>query len=130
MGVSTVAHRAALEEGKEVFAVPGSIFSPYLAGTARLIERRAKPVTYTSDILEGLEVEAENLRQEVRDTTPPTPEEEEVLKLLGSDELHIDEVVRCSNLDASKVSSILILMEMKGMVRHLGEGVYQAKVNN
>lgn len=113
-----------------MFAVPGSIFSPYSTGTAKLIERGAKPVTRTSDILEGLEVEAENLRQEVRETTPSTPEEEGVLEVLGSDELYIDEVVRRSNLDASKVSSILTLMEMRGLVRHLGGGVYQAKVDN
>lgn len=45
---------AALEQGKDVFAVPGSIFSPYSAGVAKLIERGAKPVTSASDILEDL----------------------------------------------------------------------------
>jgi len=47
---------AALEQGKDVFAVPGSIFSPYSAGTAKLIERGAKPVTSAEDILNELKV--------------------------------------------------------------------------
>ncbi|GMR18906.1 MAG: DNA-processing protein DprA [Patescibacteria group bacterium] len=121
---------AALEQGRDVFAVPGSIFSPYSAGTARLIERGAKPVTRASDILEELEIVAESLKQEVREVSPSTPEEEGILEVLGSDELHIDEVVRRSELDASKVSSILTIMEMKGLVRNSGSGIYQARLNS
>lgn len=117
---------SALEQGREVFAVPGSIFSPYSAGCAKLIEQGAKPVTCAADILEELEVSAENLRQEFRETVPSAPEEEEMLALMGSDELHIDELVRQSRLGTAKVSSLLTVMEMKGLVRHLGGGIYQA----
>lgn len=119
---------SALEQGRDVFAVPGSIFSPYSAGTAKLIERGAKPVTSAADILEELEVPAETLRQESRETIPPTAEEDQILSLLGPNELHVDEIVRRSKLDTAKVSSLLTLLEMKGFVRHLGGGVYQ--VNN
>lgn len=117
---------AALEQGREVFAVPGSIFSPYSAGTAKLIERGAKPVTRAADILEELQVAGETLKQKARETLPSSPEEEEILKLLGANELHVDELVRQSRFDTAKVSSLLTTMEMKGLVRHLGGGVYQA----
>jgi len=121
---------AALEQGREVFAVPGSIFSPYSAGTAKLIERGAKPVTCAADILEELQVEGETLKQKARENLPASPEEKEILELLGSNELHVDEIVRQSQLDIAKVSSLLTTMEMKGLVRHLGGGVYQATSSN
>lgn len=119
---------AALEQGREVFAVPGSIFSPYSAGTAKLIERGAKPVTRAADILEELQVEGETLKQQARENIPSNPEEEEILALLGSNELHVDEIVQQSQFDTAKVSSLLTTMEMKGLVRHLGGGIYQAAV--
>lgn len=121
---------SALEQGREVFAVPGSIFSPYSAGCAKLIEQGAKPVTCAADILEELEVSAENFRQEVREAAPFSPEEKEMLARMGADELHIDELVRQSDLDTAKVSSLLTVMEMKGLVRHLGGGIYQATIRN
>lgn len=61
---------AALEQGKDVFAVPGSIFSPYSAGTAKLIQRGAKPVTSAADILEELEISVANLGPSDRTATP------------------------------------------------------------
>jgi len=122
--------QAALEQGREVFAVPGSIFSPYSAGTAKLIEKGAKPVTRAADILEELQVAGETLRQKAREALPADSEEEEILELLGSDELHIDELVRRSKFNTAKVSSLLTTMEMKGFVRHLGSGVYQATVRD
>lgn len=118
--------QAALEQGREVFAVPGSIFSPYSAGTARLIERGAKPVTRAADLLEELEVPAEALRQKARETVPSAPEEELILTLLGANELHADELIRQSKLGTAKISSLLTTMEMKGLIRHLGGGIYQA----
>lgn len=120
--------RASLEQGREVFAVPGSIFSPYSAGTAKLITQGAKPVTSAADILEELDVAAENLQQEVRAVSPSSPEEEKLLEILAGDELHIDEVVRRSGMETAGVSSILTLLEMKGLVRNLGGGIYRAKI--
>lgn len=116
---------SALEQGREVFAVPGSIFSPYSAGTARLIEQGAKPVTRASDILEELEVEGETLKQAARETIPATPEEEKILEILGGDELPIDEIAKQSGLSASQISATLSLMELKGLLRHLGGGTYR-----
>jgi len=117
---------SALDQGREVFAVPGSIFSPYSAGTAKLIEKGAKPVTRAEDILEELQVEDQIQIRQARETLPPDPEEEQILVILGANELHMDEIFRQSDLDTAKVSSLLTLMEMKGLVRNLGGGIYQA----
>ncbi|MEX2053675.1 MAG: DNA-processing protein DprA [Patescibacteria group bacterium] len=121
---------AALDQGRDVFAVPGSIFSPYSAGTAKLIEKGAKPVTRATDILEELQMEGENLKQAAREALPPDSEEEKILAILGPNELHIDEVVHQSKMEIAKVSSLLMTMEMKGLVRHLGGGIYQAVGDN
>ncbi|OGC37665.1 DNA protecting protein DprA [candidate division WWE3 bacterium RBG_19FT_COMBO_53_11] len=121
---------SALDQGREVFAVPGSIFSPYSAGTAKLIERGAKPVTRAEDILEELQLEDQLQVRQARETLPPDPEEEKILVILGSNELHVDEIFRQSDLDTAKVSSLLTLMEMKGLVRNLGGGIYQATAYN
>ena len=117
---------SALDQGREVFAVPGSIFSPYSAGTAKLIEKGAKPVTRAEDILEELQLENQLQTKQARETLPPDPEEEQILVILGANELHMDEIFRQSDLDTAKVSSLLTLMEMKGLVRNLGGGIYQA----
>lgn len=121
---------SALDQGREVFAVPGSIFSPYSVGTAKLIEKGAKPVTRVEDILEELQVGDQIQVQQARETLPPDPEEEKILIILGSNELHVDEIFRQSDLDTAKVSSLLTLMEMRGLVRHLGGGIYQARGDN
>ena len=91
-----------------------------------MIEQGAKPVTSAADILEELEVEAENLKQEVRETTPVSQEEEQILAVLGGNELHVDELVKQSGLSTSQISSALSMMELKGLVRRISSGTYRA----
>lgn len=117
--------RAALEQGREVFAVPGSIFSPFSAGTAKLIQSGATPVTSAKDILERLEVEVKSKMQEVRETMPMTKKEEELLTLIGDDERHVDEIIKKASMSTNEVLSTLTLLEMKGLVKSLGSGLYR-----
>lgn len=117
--------RSALEQGREVFAVPGSIFSPYSAGTAKLIASGAKPVTSGRDILEELEVEVKAKMQEVKETMPMTKREEELLALLGNDEKHVDEIIKGANMSTNEVLSTLTLLEMKGLIKTTGQGLYR-----
>ena len=117
--------RAALEQGREVFAVPGSIFSPLSTGTHRLIKDGAKLVNSVEDILEELQLEARSLKLEAREVVPETPEEEKILKILGNDEVHVDEIIQKSDLPTSAVTSTLTMMEMKGKVKNVGNQVYR-----
>jgi DNA processing protein len=110
----------ALEQGREVFAVPGNVGTESSRGTHRLIKEGAKLVESSEDILEEIlpqwrrEGEA---TPKVEIPRPDLTEEERVLyELLSETPLHIDVMIRESRLDPGKVSSLLLNLEFKGLV--------------
>ena len=113
--------RFALEQGREVFAVPGSIFYKTCRGVNRLIrDGEAKLVLSVEDILEELNFTLLKERQEVREVIPADEKESLLLRHLSSEPVHIDELCRTTGLSISEVSSTLALMELKGMVHQVG----------
>jgi DNA processing protein len=117
-----ITHRFALEQGREVFAVPGSIFNPQSQGTNDLLKQGAKCVTRVDDILEELKMGlvAEHVQAVL--ALPEDPTERTLLAWLQQDSepQHIDAIVRGCNLAAHVVSSTLTMMELKGLVRQVG----------
>jgi DNA processing protein len=107
----------AADQGREVFAVPGNILSPGSAGCNELIRQGATPLLATRDLLEYLDLTQFSAQQMVRQLVPPDPLEAQVLKQLSSDPLHIDDLVRQVAIPAPQVSSLLVMMELKGLVR-------------
>jgi DNA processing protein len=118
---SLITARCALENGREVFAVPGSIHSPMSEGPNNLIKMGARPVTSPEDILSVFGHEA---GEPVVHHEPGSPSEAAILALLTKEPLHIDDIIRASGLDPSQTSSTLTLMEMKGAARHVGGMFY------
>jgi DNA processing protein len=114
----------ALDQDREVFAIPGSILSPASRGTNRLIQEGAKLVTDYTDILEELNLMTVAHQIEMKELIPPTDTESILLKQVGPEPTHIDEICRACGLAASVVSSTLAMMELKGMVRHVGSMNY------
>ena len=113
--------RFALEQGREVFATPGSIFNPNSAGTNSLIKRSgAKLVSDYNDVLEELNLSSVGAQLELKALFPADDQEAEVLRYVTFDPIHIDEVIRASGLAISHVSGILAMMELKGLVRQVG----------
>ena len=113
--------RQALEENREVFAVPGSIFSPNSEGTNRLIrESAAKLVTACEDVLEELNLSAVAQQIEMTALFPEDENEAELLRYITFDPVHVDDVCRSSGRSAPDVSSTLAMMELKGLVRQVG----------
>ena len=110
----------ALEQNREVFAIPGSILSPASRGTNHLIQEGAKLVGDYTDILEELNLMAVAHQIEMKGVIPPSDTESLLLKHLGAEPTHIDEVCRSSGLSISKVSSTLAMMELKGLVKQVG----------
>lgn len=114
----TVSH--ALEQNREVFAVPGSILSPNSRGTNRLIQEGAKLVMNCADILEELNLSVIAQQLEMKEIVPVNETESHLLKELTSEPVHIDEVCRRSGLPIVTVSSTLAMMELRGVVKQVG----------
>ena len=111
----------AIEQDREVFAVPGSILSPGSQGANRLIrDSGAKLVTNVKDILEELNLSTVTHQLEMAAFFPEDEAEAAVLKFVSFDPIHIDEITRNSALAASTVSSALTMMELKGLVKQVG----------
>jgi DNA processing protein len=117
--------RQALDENREVFAVPGSIYSPTFRGTNWLIQHgQAKLVTRVEDVLEELNLTMAEHQLEAKELLPADETEARVLRLLSAEPIHIDDVRRNSGLEIAAVSSTLALLELKGMVRGVGNMSY------
>lgn len=110
----------ALDQGRDVLAVPGSIFSPGCVGTNRLIQSGAKPILDVNDIFEELDVVTVGQQLEFRAVAPDDPVERSLLDVLTGEPTHVDEIVRRLALPVASVSSALALLELKGMARHVG----------
>jgi DNA processing protein len=112
--------RYALEQGRDVFAVPGGIYSPTAVGANRLIQRGAKLVMGVDDVLEELNLLMVTDQAAARVILPDTAEEAALLSQLSSDPRHVDDLGRLTGLPSSVVNSTLTLMELKGMVQQVG----------
>ena len=111
----------ALEQNREVFAVPGNIFSPGSRGTNRLIsDARAKLVSKYEDVLEELNLTWVGEQMEMAALFPQDESESDVLNLVTYDPVHIDDIIRASGLGISTVSGTLAMMELKGVVKQVG----------
>ena len=111
----------ALEQNREVFAIPGSILSAASKGTNHLIQEGAKLVTDCVDILEELNLTTVARQMEMRTVLPATGSDEALLLAkMGAESSHIDQICRSSGLPIATVSGLLTMMELKGLVRQTG----------
>jgi DNA processing protein len=116
----------ALDQGRDVYAVPGNIFNPASAGTNRLIQDGAKCVLTPEDVLSELDmaVSALTTRQTVEQAVPDNPLERQVLEALSNDPLHVDEIGQHTGLPIHVVTSTLTILELKGLARMIGHMQY------
>jgi DNA processing protein len=118
---SLITARAAAEQGREVFALPGSIHSPLSKGCHELIKQGAKLVESAQDILDELGVAARASARERADGQP----EHELLRHLGHDPCNVDTLCERSGLTADRVSAMLLELELAGKVERLPGGRFQ-----
>lgn len=116
----------AAEQGREVFAVPGSILAPQSKGTNKLIQKGALPLLSINDLMQALDITRVGEQKAARKIMPGDATEANLLGVLGSEPLHVDEIRSQVELPIEKVSAALALMELKGMVRQVGGMNYVA----
>lgn len=114
--LSTVAH--ALEQGREVFVVPGNITSPLSAGCNNLIKQGAHPITCATDVLEIIAPDL--LRPQSLLPLGSTPLESKIISLLQSGIRDGEELQTLSGVSASEFSTAITMMEISGTLRALG----------
>ena len=121
MSGALITVRHALEQNREVFCVPGSIFSPVSRGTNLLIQEGAKLVLNYKDILEELNLSVVSYQIEMRELAQPADESEALLlNHIGLEPVHIDDIQRQTKLPITVVSSALAMMELKGLITQVG----------
>ena len=124
---SQITARLAAEQGREVFAIPGSIHSPMSKGCHQLIKQGAKLVDCIQDILDELDIKKSEISQP--DSASINPEESLknniLLNIMGFEPMQLENIVNLSGLTVSEVSSMLMLLELEGSVASLAGGKYQ-----
>lgn len=120
---SLITASLALEQGREVFAVPGSINSFKSTGCHFLIKQGAGLVENSDDIMDQLDLNYPYAPKKDTFKETPTPpmevSEKEIYNVIGDYPTHIDQIAKQCNLEPSHVSSILLRMELKGMITQL-----------
>lgn len=119
---SLITAELALEMGRDVFAVPGSIFAETSAGPNALIRAGARPVSSAAEILEALGLTDLAAKKAVQAVVADSPAEARVLAVLSREPCHADELTRAAGLTAAEVGGLLSLLEIKGLAKNLGGG--------
>ena len=126
---SLITARLAAEQGREVFAIPGSVRNPMARGCHRLIRDGARLVESVDDIIAELGVMTALLRETALEDTAPVPDaidptHQALLDAMGFDPLGPDALATATGLTIAEVSSILLLLELEGHVESLPGGRY------
>ena len=130
---SLITARLAAEQGREVFAIPGSIHSPQAKGCHQLIKQGAKLVETAQDILEELRwtgVTLPHADDESGEISDNAPENHVLLAHMGFDPCSLDELVARSGLSAENISVMLLHLELEGSIAGLPGSRYQRLKND
>lgn len=122
---SLITARLAADQGREVFAVPGSIHSPLSKGCHSLIKSGAKLVECADDVLSELSGFRAAARADVTDPVTPAAEAAGLLAFMGHDPVDVDALCERAGLSADQVASELLRLELDGRVTALPGGLFQ-----
>jgi DNA processing protein len=117
---SLITANYALDQGRDVFAVPGNVRSPNSQGTNHLIKQGAKLVVEAQDVLEEILPQRKIMGTAAERPDPALTEEEKVIySLLSTEPVHIDHLITQTHWEAGRVSRVLLDLELTGLVSQL-----------
>ncbi len=123
---SLITAKLALDQDRDVFAVPGSIFSPRSRGTNSLIQQGAKLITCARDILIEYGRQGELDLARTADVSTQSPTEAKILAILReSDAIHIDTLIATIGCSAPEALAAVSVLELRGIITHAGNGTYR-----
>lgn len=132
---SQITARLAAEQGREVFAIPGSIHSPMAKGCHQLIKQGAKLVDCTQDIIDELKLEqtiansvSHTMMEGQTSSNQSTSDSHPLIQIMGHDPMSLEQIVQKSGLPANEVVSQLMMLEIEGKVSSMTGGLYQQLV--
>jgi len=111
-------------QGREVFAVPGSLYAPHSKGTNRLIRDGALPLLNFEDLLNVLHLDQVTEYRYAKKVIPENDIELLLIETLKDEPMHIDEIKAALGLPMEKISAALVMMKLKGMIKETGNLTY------
>lgn len=124
---SLITAQHALEQGKEVFALPGNINSIFSRGTNRLIMNGAKLIMDIEDVVEEiyqLQEKVKMIKKETVDYSQLSDLEKKVVKVIMEGPIHCDSIAIRTGLDISTVNSVITILELKGLIKEQGGRIF------
>jgi DNA processing protein len=138
--------QSAVDQNREVMAVPGKIDSPLSTGCHLLIKQGARLVDRVEDVVDALGYITENIQQHVSDEAQRAAQEVEaglfsadmlnlseneksILKVLGTEPLHVDEVMGMVDLFPGKINASMVSLRLKGLIRQHPGNMFSRKNN-
>jgi DNA processing protein len=115
--------KCALEQNRDVFAMPGNIFAKTSEGANYLIKKGAKLVACAGDILEEYEMQGKNKKAKLK-IVADSPEEEKILATLTTEPMTADDIIRKTGMEAPQVNATLMIMELGKKIKNLGGGKF------
>ncbi|MDA1038090.1 MAG: DNA-processing protein DprA [bacterium] len=122
---SLITAYSALEQNREVMAIPGPIGAEFSVGPNQLLKKGAHAITCTEDILEVLEMEVPTKQPTVIE--PENADEALILPLIQNESLHVDDIVLKSQLPTQLVLQTLTGLELRNVIKHTGGNHYSRK---
>lgn len=110
----------AVEQGRDVFAVPGNVFSPSSRGTNQLIQKGAYAMLSPQNVMDLLGMGQIEAFQEARQSLPTDSIEAKILQVMDYEPMHVDDICHQAELRVDQISAALTMMELKGLVQHVG----------
>lgn len=117
----------ALDQNREVFAVPGQIFSENSLGVNNLIKQGAKIVTSANDILEEFNIDIAPKKQTENLPENFSKDEIKIIDLLSGEPRELDELLKFANIPANQFNSILTMLEIRGIIKNQNGKIYKIK---